>query len=360
MKIGIYSDTHVSFSSSILPVYHGDDIYTTRLRMCIDTFKWMYDLFDKENVNIIVNCGDLFDSNNLRSEEIKAISECFKYSKGVKEYHIIGNHETLDTNRNFYSTAFLDNYDFIEVIDKPKNLFFNGNTIEVLFLPYDRPENINNNVVKRICKYGIDRSIIFSHIDIIGSHLRPEYIMDSGVNPEMLVEEFDMVINGHLHTPEVIKTSKNKVMNIGCSTSISFVDNNDYIPSVCILDTDDMSISRYNNHEAILFRKIRGDSISDIIKKVDNLDESYKYAIRATVPYDIRPHVKNFLDDNRKVLVNRVVSDRVSNNSSKERSISSLDDLDIKEEFMKFISSEYICLLASKDKYEHIIKNLEE
>ena len=113
--LGIYSDVHTVNKSSIMPYHSTDSKYSVRLQMIIDTFKWMYNVFENEHVDVICNCGDLFDSHIVRAEELNAISDCYRYSKGTREIHIIGNHEIFDNNRNFYSTAMLKNFPFIEI-----------------------------------------------------------------------------------------------------------------------------------------------------------------------------------------------------------------------------------------------------
>ena len=118
MRVGIYTDIHCSYTSSILPLHIDNSCYTARLKMVVDTFKWMYELFEHNNVDYIVNCGDLFDSYRLRAEEISAMAESLSYNSGIPEYHIIGNHEVMDVRRNFYATALLNNYNYISYYNK--------------------------------------------------------------------------------------------------------------------------------------------------------------------------------------------------------------------------------------------------
>ena len=69
-KIGIYSDVHISHNSSIMPTFLDDGIYTTRLDMCKKSIEWMYELFENKKVDIVVNCGDMYNSHSVSSDEI--------------------------------------------------------------------------------------------------------------------------------------------------------------------------------------------------------------------------------------------------------------------------------------------------
>lgn len=348
MKIGIYSDLHISTTSSIMPLYYKDSKYTTRLQMIIDTSKWMYKTFSDNNVELILNGGDTLDSHTLKSPEISALSEFYSNSKGVPEIHIPGNHEVFSNNLDFYSDSILRNLSFIKIYDKPTKV---NDIISVI--PYMSTDNIMPDMLK-----SISNKILLSHIDIKGSHLRPEYIMDDGIDAEILAEYFNLTINGHLHTAEKIDTSKNLVYNIGSISSISFSDNNNYIPSICIIDTDTLEIKRFNNPFAILFRKITINTIEDLITKLNKLDSGYRYIIRVSTPYDIRDDVKSILSSKANIITYRVVSNIASNSKSIANNIK-IDSIDnIEDEFINYISNNRDIINYPLDKYIEVIKSL--
>lgn len=348
MKIGIYSDLHISTTSSIMPLYYKDSKYTTRLQMIIDTSKWMYKTFSDNNVELILNGGDTLDSHTLKSPEISALSEFYSNSKGVPEIHIPGNHEVFSNNLDFYSDSILRNLSFIKIYDKPTKV---NDIISVI--PYMSTDNIMPDMLK-----SISNKILLSHIDIKGSHLRPEYIMDDGIDAEILAEYFNLTINGHLHTAEKIDTSKNLVYNIGSISSISFSDNNNYIPSICIIDTDTLEIKRFNNPFAILFRKITINTIEDLITKLNKLDSGYRYIIRVSTPYDIRDDVKSIISSKANIITYRVVSNIASNSKSIANNIK-IDSIDnIEDEFINYISNNRDIINYPLDKYIEVIKSL--
>ena len=97
MKIGVYTDAHFSISSSILSRTNGYN-YSARLDSLVDSFKWMYSQFKKSNVDLIVNCGDLTNSDILHAEENSALYEALSYNPGIRELYILGNHEIKNKN----------------------------------------------------------------------------------------------------------------------------------------------------------------------------------------------------------------------------------------------------------------------
>lgn len=352
MKIALYTDIHISTSSSIMPMICEGSKYTTRLDMILRTGKWMYELFDKEKVDLIVNLGDTMDSHTVKSDELSTLSDFYSLSKGTREIVIPGNHEIFDNNRNFYSVTPLKNVDFIQVVDNPSEI--DG----LSFLPYMKAEEVTNDLLRGIS--GKHR-ILFSHIDIKGSHMRPEFIMDSGVDPELLTNNFDLVLNGHLHTAEMLKTSTGVIWNVGATTSGSFNDSNEYIPSVCILDTNTMKLERFNNPNAILFRRIVASNIEDLINKLNQYGDGFKYIFRVTVPYDIREEAKSVVARKKETVTYRVISD-MSRHSGNGKAVSKIElsiKTDLKSEFTKFIES-LQTLSYPIEKYREIISKVED
>jgi len=359
LKLGIYSDVHACIASSILSNHSLDSKYSVRLQMIIDTFKWMYDVFEKENVDLICNCGDLFDSHTVRAEELSAISDAYKYSKGVPEIHILGNHEILDVNRNFYSTAMLKNFPFITVYDSPQVI---NDTISVL--PYMKVDEITNELLR-----SLKNKVLLSHIDIMGSHLRADYIMDFGVNPEYLAEYFNFTINGHLHTAEKLDTTQNTIWNIGSVTSLSFADNSNYIPSICIYDTDTNKLIRINNPYSILFRKITAHTVKDLIDKLNKImsekhgindifDGNYRYVIKVNSTYDMKDKMVDVLKSYNNIIAYKVTISSSDNTIIKSKPVKIDTVQDVKGEFKKFLNT-VESLKYPINLYDNILQEME-
>lgn len=351
MLIGIYTDPHVCINSSILPMYSDVvktlpkwESYTTRLKMIINSYKWMYDVFDSNHVDLIVNCGDTFDSHMLKAEEISAISECYSLSKGVHEYHIVGNHEMI--NSQFYSNHMLGNINFIEVIDVPDVI--DG----ISFLPYRKPEDITYDLLE-----SLKSPILFSHIDIKGSSIRTGYDLEYGIDPEYLAMNFDNTFNGHIHKGGTVHTSSNSVINIGSMTGLSFADSNTYHPRVLIFDTESKNIKSFDNPETIEFRKIDASSIDEFIKKYELLDKNRMYALRITIPYSRRDEVAEIIrSTDYKIVASRITVDiRKSKGSfdGDNKLVSNYEDMDM--EFIKFLENNQDLLKHPYDKYVNLI-----
>lgn len=347
MRIGIYTDVHCSYTSSILPLHCEGTKYTTRLQMILDTFRWFYNLFEKEKVDIIVNCGDLFDSHNLRSEEISAMSEALKFSTGVPEYHILGNHETLDKNRNFYATAMLDNYPYITVVDTPLKLD-NG----VSFLPYMETESVND-----VLPY-ISNKILFSHIDIQGSRLNSFHVMDNGANILKLKDLFSMVINGHIHTYQNLG---HNIYNIGATTSYSFADDMDTLPGVAILDTDTMKIDKYPNPHAIRFIKLTANEDLKQFKMILSSYSNSNIALRVDCDFNNKDKVANILEEFNNIVVSRIQCKSPTTqcaNVDSKLDVDMSNSIDVKNKFVSFLKTEAE-LKYPLENYIDVMKDLE-
>ena len=276
--------------------------------MVIDSIKWSQNLFQSKNVDFVVNLGDLFDNNVVRSEELTAISEAYS-TQSIKEFYLLGNHETLDLGRNFYSTSMLES-DKLKIINEPCKI--NINDLTISFIPYMPYDNINHEMLKKI-----QSDIVFTHLDIRGSRLRQDYQAEFGVEPDLLAMYFNHVFNGHIHTAERILPDKGyDIRNVGSLTSISFADSNNYIPSAHIYDTETKEFISYQNPYSILFRRIKVNSIKELYSKLENFNNQFTYIIRATVPYDIREECSDILNNVKNVLTSRVVSDISSNNKN--------------------------------------------
>lgn len=324
MKIGVYTDIHCCYTSSILPIHCESSTYTTRLQMIIDTFRWMYDIFEQQEVDFIVNCGDLFDSCNVRSEEISALAKALSYSRGIPEYHILGNHDTLDKRRYFYSTALLSGFPYIEIIDNPTKLN-NG----VSFLPYmeaDKAQEILG------C---LQNDILFSHLDIQGSRLNQFKVLEEGTDPKALSNLFKLVINGHIHSYQRIKSN---VYNIGSTTSLSFSDNSDYCPGITIVDTDSFDILRISNPYAIRFIKFnfkdlnKNQCLSYLDSKLSNI--ANKVVLKIDCKGELKETLAQYVGNFENVLTCKVVGygcratesgSEVIQSATKDNVVTSLD-----------------------------------
>ena len=120
MKILLYSDLHISRTSSIMPTTISNSKYTFRQNMIIELGKFLALIAENEKPDLIINLGDTFDQCTITSYDVQTASEFFKQFEklsNIKHYVLVGNHEMV--NQNFNAIALLNNISNIEVIDEP-------------------------------------------------------------------------------------------------------------------------------------------------------------------------------------------------------------------------------------------------
>lgn len=292
MLLGIYTDAHWTKNSSLLRSSNNE--LGPRLEMMTESYKWMYETFGKE-VDAIINGGDLTDNTFLSSEEITAISNALSYSKGVPEYHILGNHERQTESSSFHSLSMLNLLPNMKVIDKPGKMDINP---DVAFLPYSHKPDLST--IREL-----STKVLFSHITVLGSYLTSVFRATNGVPTDFLDDCFDLVVNGHIHSAQWVSK---KVLNLGVATGVSFGDSyKAHYPSVAILDTDTLKLEIIENPYAIRFIKIETDSISGLTTKLNKLKEG-SYALQVRVPFELRDEARRIVDNDPRVVSSRVGS----------------------------------------------------
>lgn len=370
IKIGIVSDVHLAYTSSIMPLHENNSKYTTRLQMCIDSINWSEKLFEEKNVDYIFNLGDLCDNTVLRAEEISALSELYKNrdKNSIKEYYVLGNHEALDNTHKFHSTSFLTNIPNMELISRPQiiELKKDNEILKVTALPHIDHTKITNEFLK-----SINSEILFSHIDIKGSSIRQNYCADFGIDPDMLCMYFNQGFNGHIHTQEELKCAKKNFWNVGSLTSTSFSDSKYYIPSAHIYDTQTRKFESFQNPYVILFRDIKANTLVDLkngIKKI--VDNQFKYILKVTIPYNLRNDSQEIISKFSNIIAYRIVSDLSRDNKdlntqldNSEIKLDIIDKENIKSEFLTFIKDyekhEKEILRFPYEKYIEVISKLD-
>lgn len=310
MKIGIYTDAHFSVNSSILSGTTGTD-YSKRLDMLVNSFEWMYQVFEEEGVELIVNGGDLIDSDLLKAREGSALAKALSYSRGVPEIHVLGNHEMEDYSGNYSSIALLDSNRSITVYDKPTKIN------EVLsVLPYTKDYD-------SIDFESISNKVLISHIDYEGMRVGG-YQLTNGVNINVVSDYFDLVLNGHIHAP----STYGKVMNIGSCVGHSFSD--DYslcYPSIMILDTDTLETKRIQNPHSVVFLKFSGSSLGDFANSITKYKSLVNpKCIKFEVPYEVRDEAKEYVESILDDYI--IVSYRIQTKITKSNIMTNKEEID--------------------------------
>lgn len=330
MRILLYSDVHISRTSSILPLY-TDSLYTYRQKMIIDTAQWISQIAKNEKVDCIINLGDTFDQHTITSYDVDVASEFFKYfPSNIHHLVLVGNHEMI--NQHFNAISLLSNIDNITVISDPYSVDFNvnGKTVKLAFLPYCD--------YKQILKFP-EGEFLFSHNDIQGSKIRGDFELSEGIDLNNL-KQYKLVFNGHIHKNSVLKN----VVNVGSVTTHSFSDDNETVPQCYIFNTETLNLEVFKNKACPLFRKIEVQSLEDLEQQIQNLDDYYKYVLNIVCPFEIKDTVKSYLTQQDKVLSYRLnvkVNKEIQQESNTENNkvIDLQTNINIKDKFLDFLDT---------------------
>lgn len=354
-KILIYTDLHCSYNSSILPLYQDTEDkelskYTVRLRMIIETGRWLAELASSHNVDCIVNGGDTFDSTIVKAEELEAIYKFFSYfdNLGIPHYVVVGNHEKV--NERFNASEVLSGYKNVIVCDKPSKI---NDVLSVL--PYMDAEDITEDLLK-----SIQNQMLVSHIDIKGSMVREGMSLETGIRSELLADYFSFVANGHLHMAQKLNTTKNEVWNIGSVSSISFADSESYTPSAVIYDSDTNKFERIFNPYAILFRRVEVSTVNDLKNFLNSLNEDrFRYVFNVKYSnYEDKQEMSDLLDSHKGIITYKLLNSYTSSENAtiENVEVNNLSDIDIKAKFTEFL--ETIDFKYDRKYYDEILSQI--
>lgn len=281
MKILLYSDVHISRTSSIFPTTYKDTNYTYRQMMLKQTGQWLSVLAKQNNPNLIINLGDTFDQHTLTSYDTEIARQFFSEFSDINIPHfvLIGNHEMI--NEEFNAVAMLDNVSNITIIKDPTSLQFKDSTLA--FLPYRHTKDI------------IDLpkgDFLFSHNDIYGSPVRGTFKLEAGISPALLKQNYKLVFNGHIHKSSMFEN----IINVGSCTTHSFSDDNNWEPHAYLFDTETLNLETFTNTFCPLFKTFDIKSLEDFNQVIAGLNKNRKYILHITCPFEIKDEVKSMLE----------------------------------------------------------------
>ena len=345
MRIFMYSDLHISKTSSIMPQNITGSKYSYRQQKILETGKYLVDIIDKEKPDLIINLGDTFDQHTLTSYDISIASEFFKCFRYLSIPHlvIVGNHEMV--NYEFNAIDILSNIDNITVISEPTTIdlnllsAFNPNSDVVV-------QSANNEIqsakialmpymeYKDILSFP-DGDFLFSHIDIMGMTIRGNYELPEGVSADQL-QKYKLVFNGHIHKPSM----KGNVVNVGSISTHSFSDDNDSVPQCYIFDTETLDLKTFRPTMWPLFRKVEITSEEDLVKHLNYMDKDYTYIMQVTCPFEIKESVKDLLSKAEFIIASRLnVKAEQNKDTSEKIDIEVQSNVDIKKSFTEFLDT---------------------
>lgn len=254
MKCLIYSDIHFSQDSSIIRGMGKK--YSVRLEQLIKSLNWAEELAEKEKCDVIFNLGDTFDKSILNSMEISALKE-IKWSN-IEHYVLVGNHDSNIHSLEYNVSEVLSRIPNFKIISQPQEIVWEDTLF--CFLPYiveenrkDLKEYLNKEKYKSL---NIKKFIALSHNDIKNFQFG-KFKSTEGFSVQNIEEEFDLFLNGHLHTPSFLTE---KIINVGnlCGQNFS-EDNFKTTHNAWILDTGTLQLTPYENPYSFNFYKLEID-----------------------------------------------------------------------------------------------------
>ena len=354
--IGIYSDVHISHNSSIMPTYNNDtDVYTTRLDMCKKSIEWAYSEFAKRKVDFVVNCGDMYDSHTISSDEmhtlVHSIENIYKPYEALSwtpnlDITIPGNHDKF--NNTFNSLEFLKLIGYTQLVDK--YTYFNTmglnifNSWDCYAISFQDAKDFVNIVYEMLNKYPRvnSKAVLFMHGDINGSMLSGGKRITDHIGTDFLTDHFDLIINGHIHCHERIYNQNDKrIYNIGSLTSHSFADSNNHIPACYILNTETEEIEQISNPHAIVFKSYEIINDNDLNIMFNDITKSTnKIIVKIKCPIELKEKIENIIKDMSQIIKSKFVftyNKEISNNFQTDEIEINIKN-DIKDEFVTFLS----------------------
>ena len=336
MRILLYSDLHISKTSSILPLTSANPKYSYRQNMIIETGKYLANLVNEEKPDMIINLGDTFDQHTITSYDSDVASEFFKQFNGFKIPHLVlvGNHEMI--NQDYNVVSILDNIENIIVVKSVGSDTISvsslegsslGTDVTLGFLPYQE----NNNL------FSLPESdFLFSHIDVYGSKIRQGVELQNGIKPSELAK-YKLVFNGHIHKASILKN----IVNVGSITTHSFADDTDSVPQCYIFDTDTLKLKTFKPTICPLFRKFEiKENISELEDYLKSLNKDYKYILQVICSYTDKEIVKNLLEQQPFVLAHRLNVKVDKAEKTKENLDIKLEtNINVKGSFEKFLDT---------------------
>lgn len=245
MKIGCYGDVHLTKNMrSLQEVW---DVSATQ------SIYYMYDEFDKQDVEMVVCLGDFFDTPRIEAKYINLVMPLLDSinSRTYPTYILLGNHEADSSESNILE--FLSTYENIHPVTHTQMIE------NLLFIPYYEDPQL----------YDMSSdTIVFTHHDIYGSDLASGKTKAFfGLDPAIF-KDAQLVMNGHVHLKSKVT---HNVVNAGSLlvSSQGELRVGDY-PSYYTIDTRTGAYQTFSNEYSMIYQTIDVEDVS----KVDQYDSS--------------------------------------------------------------------------------------
>lgn len=255
MRYLFFSDIH--FHGTHRFSHITDEGYTIRELEHLSCAQTLIDICNKEDIDRIVFCGDLYQAvgDNLSTQTQAAVCEFVEKISKIKPLDmLVGNHDLSGTT-NFKAVHKLIPFKYfnnVTVYDSPVEK--DG----IVYMPYCTSDEYATTVLENIKDK--KNKVVFSHLELKGINLGNGIETTHGV-PLDLLSQFKMTIQGHYHGSSSYGPN---IKVIGSTQRLSFKDPGKSRNNIIIYDTETNKIERrsFNCPDWLTFTD---DNIDDIL-----------------------------------------------------------------------------------------------
>lgn len=255
MRYLFFSDIH--FHGTHRFSHITDEGYTIRELEHLSCAQTLIDICNKEDIDRIVFCGDLYQAvgDNLSTQTQSAVCEFVEKISKIKPLDmLVGNHDLSGTT-NFKAVHKLIPFKYfnnVTVYDSPVEK--DG----IVYMPYCTSDEYATTVLENIKDK--KNKVVFSHLELKGINLGNGIETTHGV-PLDLLSQFKMTIQGHYHGSSSYGPN---IKVIGSTQRLSFKDPGKSRNNIIIYDTETNKIERrsFNCPDWLTFTD---DNIDDIL-----------------------------------------------------------------------------------------------
>lgn len=255
MRYLCFSDIH--FHGTHRFSHITDEGYTIRELEHLSCAQTLIDICNKEDIDRIVFCGDLYQAvgDNLSTQTQSAVCEFVEKISKIKPLDmLVGNHDLSGTT-NFKAVHKLIPFKYfnnVTVYDSPVEK--DG----IVYMPYCTSDEYATTVLENIKDK--KNKVVFSHLELKGINLGNGIETTHGV-PLDLLSQFKMTIQGHYHGSSSYGPN---IKVIGSTQRLSFKDPGKSRNNIIIYDTATNKVERrsFNCPDWLTFTD---DNIDDIL-----------------------------------------------------------------------------------------------
>ena len=339
-KVGSFTDIHIGFGQDN-PKWHDS---------VIEFAKRVSEFYKKNNIKDIIIPGDIF--HNRSEISVKTLHTANKFFEYFKEFNVLisaGNHDSFFKDRSdVNSICLFDGWSNITVVDTTPLVVKTVDSKSVSLIPWGiTPNNIPQ------------ADICFGHFEINTFNMNTFKVCDKGEESKNLLDKSPFVISGHFHHKDHRQYAKGQILYMGSPYQQNFGDV-DEIRGYYIIDTFNNTFEFFQNDFSPSYHKVSiknikcgkttsvrlkeiipnnfisltidenmsADDISLLSSKIQNLNPAF-------FRIDYKDLSNNFISNNN-VEYNTI--DIVKNI---EDFISSIDNIDHKDEVAKYLTELY-------------------